>query len=102
MKTMFDVIATAVVLVGGLGAVFGIAIGIMLIIKIWATNRDALREAAQIQGGLKNALHGRVQKMPNKDGDYRIVRGLRWNAKNGRYESNSALSSEAYRSAFPR
>lgn len=102
MKTILDITLTAAVLVGGLGAIFGIAVGIMLIVKIWGTNRDAYREAAQIQGGLRNAVHGKIKTMPSKDGDFRVVRGLRWNAKAKKYEANGALSSEAFRSAFPR
>lgn len=79
-----------------------VTIGLALIIKLWAVNKEELAEIRRFQGGVTNLWKGTLRHSPNEFGDFRIVRGLKWDSRSKRYISQSALSSEGLRAAFPK
>lgn len=81
---------------------FAIMVGVALLIKVWKINPDEFEEIRRVQGGLGNLIKGSLRNPPNEEGDFRIVRGLRFDKKTGEYIPQSALSSEAFRAAFPK
>lgn len=83
-------------------AAFTILVGFAMLWKIWNVNPDEFAEVSRIQGGLKNLFTGSFDHKPIEYGDFRIVRGLRWDRKNNYYISQSAVSSEGFRAAFPK
>ena len=83
---------------GGSILVFGAA----LAYKIFCVNKEELSEIHRFQGSFSNLWKGQLREMPNQLGDFRIVRGLRWDPKKKRYISQSGLSSEGLRAAFPK
>lgn len=95
-------IATALAISLIVFAAFTILVGFAMLWKIWNINPDEFAEIGRIQGGLKNLLTGTLEHNPIEYGDFRIVRGLRWDRKNKRYIAQSAVSSEGFRAAFPK
>lgn len=81
---------------------FAIMVGISLLVKIWSINPDEFGEVQRIQGGFKSVISGKLRNPPNEFGDFRVLRGLRWDKKTGEYHSQSAVSSEGFRAAFPK
>lgn len=79
-----------------------ITIGLAIVVKLWAVNKEELAEIRRFQGGLRNLLNGSLSSQPNEFGDFRIVRGLRWDPRTNSYVSQSGLSSEGLRAAFPK
>jgi hypothetical protein len=101
MSYLINILFATAAILAALLAIFGLAFCIAALIKVWKINKDEYDEASRLQGEFRNALTGRLKELPNRHGDFRIVRGLTWNAKTKRYEPHGALSSEAFRSAFP-
>ena len=86
-------------------ALFAIAVfivGIALLSKVWSANQEEFAEVRRIQGNALTLLAGKLSNPPNEFGDFRIVRGLRWDRTSKKYISQSALSSEGLRAAFPK
>lgn len=79
-----------------------ITIGLALLVKLWAVNKDELAEIRRFQGGFRNLWKGSLHSHPNEFGDFRIVRGLKWDRHTNSYISQSGLSSEGLRAAFPK
>ena len=92
--------ALAILLV--VGATFAVMVGVALLVKIWNINPDEFAEVRRVQGGLGNLFSGSLRNPPDEHGDFRIVRGLKWDRKSGEYKPQSALSSEGFRAAFPK
>jgi hypothetical protein len=101
MSYPINILFAAAAIVIAFLAIFGLAFCVATLVKVWKINKDEYDEASRLQGEFRNALTGKLKEFPNKHGDFRIVRGLAWNAKTKRYEPHGALSSEAFRSAFP-
>lgn len=72
------------------------------LVKIWKVNPDEFAEVRRAQGGFLRAWSGKMKSPSDSFGDFRIVRGLRWNKSLRQYESQSAVSSEGFRAAFPK
>lgn len=83
-------------------AILGLAVVFVLMFKIHFANPEALREAKRLQGNYKNVTAGILATTPDEYGDFRIVRGLKFDTKNKRYASQSALSSEGLKAVFPK
>lgn len=79
-----------------------VTVGFALIVKLFAVNSEELAEISRFQGGFSNLWGGNLRRPPNEFGDFRIVRGLKWDDKTGSYISQSSLSSEGLRAAFPK
>lgn len=95
-------LAYALAIVVASMAVFAVMVCFALIVKVWSVNPEELKEVQRAQDGVIGLFTGRLKNLPNESGDFRIVRGLRWDRKTGQYESQSALSSEGFRAAFPK
>lgn len=95
-------INSAIIILLALLGMFVLTAGFALLMKIWSVNPEELAEVKRIQGGLSNVINGTLNNPPNEFGDYRVVRGLKWDKKSKKYLSQSALSSEGLRSAFPK
>lgn len=94
--------AYMLVVLMAIGAVITVMVGYAFLVKIWSVNPDEFAEVRRTQGGFMSAISGKLKNPPDEFGDFRIVRGVRWNRKTGQYESQSAVSSEGFRAAFPR
>lgn len=81
---------------------FAVMVGFALLVKIWSVNPDEFAEMRRIQGDLGNLISGSLRNPPDEYGDFRIVRGLKWDRKTKKYKSQSALSSQGFRAAFPK
>lgn len=95
-------LTSALAIVAVMAVVFAIMVGIAFLVKIWSVNPDELEEVRRVQGGLKNLISGTLQNPPDEYGDFRIVRGLKWDRNSGEYKAQAALSSEGFRAAFPK
>lgn len=85
-----------------LASLFVIFVAISLLLKITRVNPEEFAEMRRLQGRGGNVFKGELQNPPKNHGDYRIVRGLKWDSKAKKYISQSALSSEGLRAAFPK
>lgn len=92
---------TSIVLFALLSGI-AVTIGLALVVKLWAVNKEELAEIRRFQGGFSNLWKGTLGNAPNEFGDFRIVRGLKWDSRSKTYVSQSALSSEGLRAAFPK
>lgn len=81
---------------------FAVMVGFALLVKIWSVNPDEFSEVQRAQGGFWSVISGVLSNPPNEHGDFRIVRGLKWDKKSGDFKSQSAVSSEGFRAAFPK
>lgn len=95
-------LATALLIATVVIVSFAVMVGISLLVKIWRVNPDELAEVRRIQGGFKSVMSGKLRNPPSEFGDFRVLRGLKWNKKTGEYQSQSAVSSEGFRAAFPK
>lgn len=96
MQTVL-IVLPSLILLGG-----AFVVGVALIAKIWAVNKEELLEIRRFQGGVSNFLEGKLKEKPSQTGDFRIVQGLRWDPEAKKYVSQSGLSSEGLRAAFPK
>lgn len=79
-----------------------IVVGLAILAKVWGANSEEFAEARRMQGSPLNLISGELRNPPNEFGDFRIVRGLKWDRKHKKYIAHSALSSEGFRAAFPK
>lgn len=95
-------LTSALVILAMVAAAFAIMVGVALLVKVWSVNPDEFAEVRRVQGGFLNLIYGTLRNPPDEYGDFRIVRGLKWDRKSGEYKPQSALSSEGFRAAFPK
>ncbi|ACT46990.1 hypothetical protein [Methylotenera mobilis] len=91
--------ALAILLV--LFSTLGLLVAVALVVKILRANPEEFNEARRLQGSPINVFNGNLKNSSDECGDFRIVRGLKFDAKNKKYISQSALSSEGLKAVFP-
>lgn len=79
-----------------------VTVGLALVVKLLAVNSEELEEIRRFQGGFSHLWKGALLRPPNEFGDFRIVRGLKWDDSKNSYVPQSSLSSDGLRAAFPK
>lgn len=94
-------ITSALAILISIFAILGLLVALALIVKILRANPEEFDEARRLQGNISNVFRGSLKSPSDECGDFRIVRGLRFDTRKKLYVSQSALSSEGLKAVFP-
>ena len=84
-------ITSALAVLISIFAILGLLVAFALIVKILRANPEEFAEARRLQGGISNVFKVSLKITSDECGDFRIVRGLRFDTREKAFVSQSAV-----------